>query len=73
MKIDEFDFEKSGLIEVCDVCGKPLLKGQELGRKKSNDALCHEDCLYYTIGKRIVTKQEYIEHIIKKTKKYIAK
>jgi len=38
-----------------------LLKGQELDRRKSNDALCHEDCLYY-IGKRIVTKQEYIEH-----------
>lgn len=68
MRIEEFDFEKLGLVEVCDVCGKPLLKGQELGKKKSNDALCHEDCLYYTIGKRTVTKQEYIKHIIKKTK-----
>ncbi|PKP56253.1 MAG: hypothetical protein CVT88_10395 [Candidatus Altiarchaeales archaeon HGW-Altiarchaeales-1] len=55
-KISEFDFEKFGLVEVCDVCGKPLLKGQKFGRRKSNDALCHEDCLYYTTDKRITTK-----------------
>lgn len=36
-----------GLIEVCDVCGEPLLESQELGKKASNDALCHRDCLYY--------------------------
>lgn len=35
------------LIEVCDVCGKPLKKWQKLGKKKSNDALCHDECLYY--------------------------
>lgn len=40
--------EKIGLIEVCDVCGKALKKGQKLGKKKSNSALCHDKCLYYT-------------------------
>ena len=35
------------LVEVCDVCGKLLLKGQKLGKRKSNDALCHDKCLYY--------------------------
>ena len=34
MNICEFDFEKFGLIEVCNVCGKPLLKGQKFGRWK---------------------------------------
>ena len=38
---------KCGLIWVCDVCGKPLLKNQKLGKKASNDALCHDKCLYY--------------------------
>jgi hypothetical protein len=35
------------LIEVCDVCGKPLKIGQKLGKRKYNDALCHDKCLYY--------------------------
>ncbi|OQX17955.1 MAG: hypothetical protein BWK75_07030, partial [Candidatus Altiarchaeales archaeon A3] len=52
-KISEFDFEKFGLIEVCDVCGKPLLEGQKFGRRKSNDALCHENCLYFSVDKQI--------------------
>ena len=39
------------LIEVCDVCGKPILKKQKLGKRKSNDALCHGACLYYKITK----------------------
>lgn len=45
------------LIEVCDVCGKPLLKGQKLGKKKSNDALCHRKCLYYKNSKSLITKK----------------
>ena len=43
------NWEKLGLIEVCDVCGKPLFKAQKLGKRKSNDALCHDECLYYKI------------------------
>ncbi len=35
------------LQNVCDVCGKPIKRGQKLGKKKSNDALCHADCLCY--------------------------
>lgn len=62
-------WEKLGLVEVCDVCGEPLLKGQELGKKMSNDALCHDNCLYYKIGKRIVTRDEYEKHLIKKYSK----
>ncbi|TSC91857.1 MAG: hypothetical protein CEN92_181 [Candidatus Berkelbacteria bacterium Licking1014_96] len=40
-----------GLLEVCDVCGKPLLKGQKLGKRTLNDALCHDACLYYKKSK----------------------
>ena len=41
-----FSWSKNNLlIEVCDVCGVPLLKKQQLGRKASNDALCHSACL----------------------------
>lgn len=39
-------YNKIGIVEICDVCSKPLLTEQSLGRKKSNDALCHENCLY---------------------------
>jgi len=58
-----------GLIYVCDVCGKPLLKHQKLGKRASNDALCHADCLYYLIGKRKVSYDEYDEYLAKKNKK----
>ena len=57
-----------GLIKVCDVCGKPLLKNQKLGRKRINDALCHEKCLYYKIGNRTVSRGDFLEHIIEKNK-----
>ena len=40
------NLHKIVLVEVCDVCGKPLKRGQKLGKKKSNDALCHNKCLY---------------------------
>lgn len=59
-----------GLIWVCDVCGEPLLKNQKLGKKASNDALCHDHCLYYKIGKRKVFSKEYGKYI---TKKYFEK
>ena len=29
---------KTTLIEICDVCGKPLKKGQKLDKKKLGDA-----------------------------------
>ena len=62
-----------GLIEVCDICGKPLLKGQKLGKRKSNDALCHDKCLYYKIGKLFVTREELGKKILKDSKKYSVK
>jgi len=65
----EHPWLKYGLIMVCDVCGKPLLKHQRLGKKAYNDALCHQKCLYYKIGKRIVTYNELVKHITKKYKK----
>jgi len=46
-----------GLVEICDVCGKPFWEGQNLGRKKSNNALCHEDCLYYESGEKFSRKK----------------
>lgn len=55
--------KKFGLVEICDVCGKPLLKGQKLGKKVSNDALCHDDCLYYEIADKLVTRKKFREHI----------
>lgn len=57
------DWKKVGLVEVCDVCGEELLPHQKLGKKKSNDALCHEQCLYYKVGNKIVSKEIYVQHI----------
>jgi hypothetical protein len=57
-----------GLVEICDVCGRPLLKDQKLGKRKSNDALCHDKCLYYKIGSLILTKKSWQKTIICGTK-----
>lgn len=59
------EWKNLGLVEVCDVCGKELLQGQKLGKRKSNDALCHDECLHYKIGSRIVSREKYREHILK--------
>lgn len=59
------DWERIGLVEICDVCGKDLLRGQKLGKRKSNDALCHDECLYYKIENRIISGEKYRENIFK--------
>jgi len=50
---------KFGLVAVCDVCGKPLLKHQKLGKRASNDALCHKKCLYYKTNKKRKLKNAF--------------
>lgn len=59
------EWKNIGLVETCDVCGKELLQGQKLGKRKSNDALCHDECLYYKSGNKIVSGEKYKENIFK--------
>lgn len=58
-----------GLIWVCDVCGKPLLKSQKFGKKAENDALCHQKCLYIKVGNKKIPYEKYIIQQQKKAKK----
>lgn len=66
------EWKKIGLVEVCDVCGEELLAGQKLGKKKTNDALSHDECLYYKFGNRIVSSEKYSEHIFKTVKRNVS-